>query len=489
MTEQPSGSAEACTLVIFGSRGDLSQRKLWPALYNLDVDGALPAHFNILGIGRHAVTVDQFRAEVRNDITTFSRRPLDPAVWQRFQARISYFVGDAEAPAMFPPLKQYLEQLGRECGTSGNVVYYFAVPPSVTPPLLDHLHTSGLLPRQTRQPWVRVVLEKPFGRDMASAHALNEQLREMLDEAQVYRIDHYLAKETVQNILVFRFANLLFEPVWNSRYIDSVQITMAEKIGIGDRGAFYEEAGVVRDVVQNHLLQLLALVAMEPPVKMDAESFRDEVEKVLRAVQSAQAADAVRGQYVGYRAEPSVAPDSVTPTYAALRLAVDNWRWHGVPFYLRAGKRLATQVTEIDIRFRGVPHCLFDDDEVCARLDPNVLSLRIQPEEQINLTFLAKPPGNRLDVQQEDMNFCYHCKYGTTPTEAYERLILNVFQGDPTLFVRSDAVETQWRIVEPLLQDWDAHPPTDFPNYAPGSWGPPAAETLLEREGKTWWVK
>ena len=498
MAEQPSGykpptpapvnCTDPCTLAIFGARGDLARRKLWPALYNLEIDGALPTCFIILGLGRHEVTREDFQREVQGDIYEFSRRPLDAAVWERFCARIHYFVGDLKQAAMYTALAKQMTALERACGTQGNRVFYCAVPPSVTPALLEQLQAASLLRRQAGKPWTRVVLEKPFGRDLASARALNGRLRTMLDESQIYRIDHYLAKETVQNILVFRFANLLFEPAWDRRSIDSVQITMAESIGIGERGTFYEETGVVRDVMQNHLLQLLALVAMEPPVVLDAESFRDEVVKVLRAVRPALAEDAVRGQYRGYRAEPDVAADSVTPTFAAMCLLVDNWRWHGVPFYLRAGKRLAKQVTEIDIRFGKVPHCLFGDGDVCARLEPNVLSLRIQPEEQINLSFLAKPPGSRLDVQREDLNFCYHCKYGTTPTEAYERLIMNVFQGDPTLFVRSDAVEAQWRIVEPLLHAWDAQPPTDFPNYDPGSWGPASADTLLAREGRGWWV-
>ena len=480
---------EPCTLAIFGSRGDLAQRKLWPALYNLEVDGALPPCFFLLGLGRRPVALPAFLDEVRDDIVAHSRRPLDPAVWERFCARVDYFSGDFDQADTMADLGRRIAARERTSGAPGNRVFYFAVPPSTLAGLLDRLSAAGLLPRQRQTPWTRIVLEKPFGHDLASARELNAHLRALLDEEQIYRIDHYLAKETVQNLLVFRFGNTLFESAWNRQYIDSVQITMAESIGIGERGVFYEEAGVVRDVVQNHLLQLLALVAMEPPLKIEAEEFRDEVVKVLRAVLPADPAAAVRGQYAGYRQEPHVAPDSATPTFAALCLFVDNWRWQGVPFYLRAGKRLARQATEIDIRFRPVPHCTFDDTEVCDRLAPNVLALRIQPEEQINLTFLAKPPGSHLDVREEDLNYCYHCKYGATQAEAYERLILNVFQGDPTLFVRSDAVEAQWRIVEPLLNAWNATPPADFPNYPPDTWGPPASDELPRRDGRKWLVR
>jgi glucose-6-phosphate 1-dehydrogenase len=335
-----------------------------------------------------------------------------------------------------------------------------------------------------------VILEKPFGRDLASALALNRRVAEVLDESQVYRIDHYLAKETVQNILVFRFGNSLFEPAWNRQHIDHVQITMAEEIGVGTRGAFYEEVGALRDVFQNHLLQLLSLVAMEPPSSFDANPLRDERVKVLKAIRlllpEEVQREAIRGQYAGYREEPHVAPDSRTPTYAALRLFIDNWRWQGVPFYLRTGKRLPQRLTEIAIQFRSVPLCLFGNSAVCAKLAPNVLVLRIQPDEGINLSFMLKPPGASMDLTEADLRFSYREQFAYDPPEAYERLLFNCLQGDATLFVRSDAVEVQWRVVEPLLEAWEQGLALEFPNYAPGSWGPAAADDLLHRDGRSW---
>lgn len=482
---EPPGS---CMIIIFGSRGDLAQRKLWPALYNLDADNALPKRCILLGLGRRPIEQEAFIQAVHQEITTHGSQPIDPVVWERFRERLTYFQGDFDEPETFATLRHEVQELERLHRTQGNRVFYLAVPPSVVCDLLTNLQKARLVYPRRHRAWSRVIFEKPFGSDLQSARELNRQVGSILHESQVYRIDHYLAKETVQNILVFRFGNSLFESVWNRHYIDHVQITMAEEIGIGNRGAFYEEAGVVRDVVQNHLLELLSLVAMEPPTYFDAEGIRDEKLKVLRAIkamtQEEVLLNATRGQYVGYQEEPFVVPDSRTPTFVAMRLFVHNWRWNGVPFYIRAGKRLPERRTEIIIHFRETPVCMFCHDDKCHKQAGNELSLLIQPRESINLSFMVKPPGPCIITETVEMRFCYETQYGYHH-DAYERLLINCLQGDPTLFVRSDAVEAQWQIITPVLNAWEEDT-GKCPTYLPGTWGPPDADILLARDGQKW---
>jgi glucose-6-phosphate 1-dehydrogenase len=487
-----------CAIVIFGATGDLTGRKLAPALYNLKRVGDLPSRFAVVGYARKELTDAQFAETLKAEVAEHSRTPLDPATWDDYAASLRYVTGEFADPAGFARLKTVLEEVDRVRGTAGNRLFYFATPPSFYPVLFQNLAQAGLLAEADGR-FARVIVEKPFGRDLESAVALNVEALKVADERQVFRIDHYLGKETVQNILVFRFGNAIFEPLWNHKYVDHVQITVGEDIGVEGRGKFYEEAGALRDIVQNHLMQLLALVAMEPPVAYEAGAIRDEKVKLLRAVPlfppREVARCVVRGQYgpgsvagvdvPGYRQEDGVAKDSSTETYVAARFEIDNWRWAGVPFYVRAGKRLPKRVTEIAVQFRGVPHAFFGGPEK-APSEANVLALRIQPEEGISLKFSAKVPGTRLDVEPVKMDFLYGNSFGVEPPEAYERLLLDALRGDPTLFIRRDEVETAWAIVSAIQRDWADEPPPAFPNYEAGTWGPEAANALLAREGRAW---
>ena len=487
-----------CTIVIFGATGDLAHRKLAPALYTLRHEGMLPARFAIVGYARSAFTSEQFANDLKESVKQYARAPLEEEAWDEFARGVSYVSGEFGDAAGFDRLKAELERVDKERGTSGNRLFYFATPPSFYPVLFQNLEAKGLLDEPAGR-FARVIVEKPFGRDLASAKALNAEALKVADEDQIFRIDHYLGKETVQNILVFRFGNAIFEPLWNHKYVDHVQITVGESIGVEGRGKFYEEAGTARDILQNHMMQLLSLMAMEPPVSFAADAVRDEKVKVLRSMPvfgPAEVAErVVRGQYgpgstggedvPGYRAEPGVAPDSLTETYVACKFEVDNWRWAGVPFYVRAGKRLPKRVTEIAVTFKGVPHAIFRGSGKGPG-DPNVLALRIQPEEGISLKFGAKVPGARLSIEQVKMDFLYGSAFGAEPPEAYERLLLDALLGDNTLFIRRDEVEAAWGLVTAIHEGWADAPPPAFPNYEAGTWGPEAAAELLRKDGREW---
>lgn len=482
-----------CALVIFGATGDLTHRKLVPGLYNLECDGALPECLSVLGFARRPKDRKEFTEELRASVEKFSRRaPVDAAVWERFARRLDYVQGTFDDPARYRALRERLEAEDKTRGTQGNRLYYLSTPPGAFAGVLQRLSAAELVhpaDPDGKAPWTRVVIEKPFGRDLESARALNARIADILDERQIFRIDHYLGKETVQNILVFRFGNALFENLWSRKYIDHIQITAAEEIGVEGRGAFYDRNGVLRDIVQNHLLQVLSLCAMEPPVSFKGDDVRDQKLQVLRSLRPVVGAEVseatVRGQYAGYPSEAGVAARSQTPTFAALRVMVDNWRWQGVPFYLRAGKRLKRRTTEVAITFQAIPLCLFGNDEVCQRVAPNVLILRIQPDEGIALRFATKVPGMDLAVGDVTMDFSYAGAFEKQPLAAYERLLLDAMRGEQTLFERWDAVEQAWRFVTPILEAWEtgAEPPRI---YARGSSGPAEAGDLLRRDGRAW---
>jgi len=488
-----------CTIVIFGAAGDLTKRKLLPALYNLKASGLLPRQLAIVGVTRKEKSHEQFREEQSKDIREFATRAVEETLWEELRSALYYQAGEFTDPETYTKLKALLEEVEKAHGTEGNVLFYLATPPNFFGEIVKRLGEAGLA-RPEGGGWRRVVVEKPFGRDLDSARALNAELARVLDESQIYRIDHYLGKETVQNIMVFRFANGLFEPVWNRRYVDHVQIMVAETVGVEDRGNYYETAGVVRDMIQNHMFQLLTLVAMEPPTSFHADAVRDEKVKVLKAVRSMKPEDvlkqAVRGQYgpgvidgqpvPGYRSEPKGSPSSNTETYAALRLHVENWRWAGVPFYLRSGKRLARRDTEIMIQFRRPPLLLFDERE--EQVEPNRLVLHIQPDEGIEIRMKAKHPGPSMELNTVKLEFSYKQFGETSAATGYERLLHDSMVGDSTLFHRADMVEESWRIATPIVDVWASLPPRDFPNYAAGTWGPAAAGALIQQDGRSWWL-
>ncbi len=488
---RPSRVAPPCAFVIFGATGDLTHRKLLPALFRLRELGSLSDACTIVGVARKPMTRDAFAADAQRTLAQFAPTAAkDAAQVEAFAKQVDYVSGDFADPSTYQRLREALQRIEQERGSEGNRLFYLATPPDQFEPILNGLKAAGLITNPAHLPWTRVVIEKPFGRDYTSAMELNRFVAGVLAEKQTFRIDHYLGKETVQNIMVFRFANSMFEPLWNRKYVDSIEIVAAETVGVERRGAFYEQTGVLRDIVQNHLLEVLCLVAMEPPTTGDADDVRTEKLKVLHALREPWAdtiaRDVVLGQYRGYRAEPDVKPDSVTPTYAALRVFIDNWRWQGVPIYLRSGKKLKKRVTEVSLHMQRVPLSLFGREDVCTHLDPNVLTLRIQPDEGIRLSFDCKIPGFDQAVGTVAMDMNYVEAFGGEPPEAYERLLLDAMRGDATLFSRRDAVEASWQWITPILQYFEAMPPTDFPNYEPGSWGPRTANELLQRDQRCW---
>ena len=491
---------EASSLVIFGASGDLTQRKLIPALYSLAHDGLLPAGQTIIGFARPDYTDDAFRTAMREACDKFARvKPVDDAIWDNFAKGLFYVRGEFSEPEAYNRLKQKLTECDSSRGTGGRRIYYLAVPPQFFPVISELLGAEGMVTDPERGgPYTRVIIEKPFGHDLESAKELNRVAVTTFRERQVFRIDHYLGKETVQNLLVLRFANGIFEPFWNRQYIDHVQFTVAESIGVEKRGNYFETAGITRDIIQNHMLQLVSLLAMEPPVAFEADAVRDEKVKVLRALREFPAGReeqmAVRGQYtdgsvlgekaIGYRKEENVDPNSHVETFSALKVFVDNWRWADVPFYLRAGKRLPKRVTDISIHFRPAPYPLFRK-MTNMKTQPNVLAIRIQPDEGISLKFDSKVPGPTVRSAPVTMEFRYATSFGAEPPEAYERLLLETMLGDSTLFARRDEVETAWAWLDPLLAAWKADPKLPEP-YEAGTWGPAAADALIERDGRKW---
>jgi glucose-6-phosphate 1-dehydrogenase len=487
-----------CVMVIFGASGDLTKRKLVPALHNLYRRGLLPDEFAVLGFARREMSSEEFREKIEKDLLEYTTNTVEPGFREWFAPRLHYISGNFQDTDSFKRLSEELERIDKVQGTGGNYFYYLATAPEFFGDIIERLGNEGLT-REGDNRWRRVIIEKPFGRDLDSARNLNRKIGDFLREKQIYRIDHYLGKETVQNILVFRFANGIFEPIWNRRYVDNVQVTVAEELGVEQRSGYYETAGALRDMVPNHIFQLITLTAMEPPISFEANSVRDEQAKILHAIQPIAPEDvldrAVRGQYgegtiegkriPGYRSEPNVSPDSSIETFVAIKIFIDNWRWAGVPFYLRTGKRLPCRGTEIVIQFKSAPFTLFEKTPV-DRLKSNLLVIRIQPDEGISLSFGAKIPGPVVELGTVDMDFQYKDYFGSTPSTGYERLLYDCMLGDATLFQRADMIEAGWKAVEPILDVWSALPPREFPNYPAGSWGPEEAVALMSNDGFKW---
>jgi glucose-6-phosphate 1-dehydrogenase len=487
-----------CAIVIFGANGDLTKRKLVPSLYRLAYERRIPPAFAILGNSRTAMSDDVFREKMRESVKQFlENSPFDEELWNAFAQKLFYAPGDLNDPAMYEQLGKRLDQIEKTQQTGGNVLFYLSTQPSHYGAVVARLGGAGL---DEGTGWRRVVIEKPFGHDLESARELDREIHAVFPESDVYRIDHYLGKETVQNILAFRFGNGIFEPVWNRRYINNVQITAAESIGVEGRGAYYQEAGTLRDMIQNHLLQVMSTIAMEPPAVFESNAVRDERAKLLRSIRILKPEDvalnAVAGQYgpariggaelPGFRQEPGVDPEAQTDTYAAVTFLVDNWRWAGVPFYIRSGKRMPKRITDIAIRFNAPPLSLFQDDGEPA-VSPNLLVVRIQPEEGISLRFLSKHPGKGMQLRPVSMDFNYGSSFGTRSPTAYETLLVDAMSGDATLYTRQDMVEASWRAVQPVLENWSQRKFT-FPNYEAGTWGPKESDEMLARNGHAWRV-
>jgi len=491
--------ASPTVVVIFGASGDLTARKLIPAVFNLGYDNLLPADFFLVGFGRKPIADEEFRKIATGAIKEFSRRELNADVWDRIGANTSYVAGGYDERAAFDRLAKHITALETKIGREVQTLFYISTPPSVFAPILLNLGASGLAARYLgRRHHTKVIIEKPFGRDLASARALNTTIRSVFEEHQVYRIDHYLGKETVQDLLVQRFANAIFEPLWNRNFIDSVQITVAEEVGVGTRGGYYEQSGALRDMIQNHTMQLVALTAMEPPVSLDAEAVRDEKVKVLKSIQPLKigsGGDVARAQYAsgmmggkqvkGYLEEEGIAAQSGTETYAAMRLSINNWRWQGVPFYIRSGKRMARRVSEIAIQFKRPPGTLFAESDR-FNLAPNTLAFQIQPDEGLSLVLNGKVPGLETRMQPVKMNFRYSTTFGSNTPEAYERLVLDAMIGDGTLFIRGDEAETSWALYTPVLEAWAAAGREGMGSYAAGSWGPSVGDALVASSKHAW---
>ena len=486
---------DPCIVVIFGASGDLTKRKLLPALYHLEQEGLLPQQFAVVGVARRDISA-RFAADMKDGIVKGGGVEADDPDLKRFMDRVNYFTTNFDDDAGYEKLKGFLADIDDKLGTKGNRLFYLAVAPEYFADITDRLGKHEMTVSKAPGQWMHVIIEKPFGTDLRSARDLNDAINRVLHEDQIFRIDHYLGKETVQNILVFRFGNGIFEPIWNRNFIDHVEITAVESIGIEGRGPFYEKAGALRDVLQNHVMEVLSFVAMEPPDSFDASSVRAEKLKVWNAIDPIEVEDTVRGQYgpgrvdgekvIGYREEDRVDPESNTETFVAMKLQIENWRWAGVPIYVRAGKRLAKRVTEVTVVFKQPPLHMFKSSDARTQVQPNVLKIRIQPDEGVSLMFGAKVPGPTTNVMPVEMHFSYAESFGMSNANGYERLLLDAMLGDGTLFAHRSGVEATWALMTPILEEWAKRPPHDFPNYEAGSWGPAASDALLLKDRRKW---